>query len=129
MKEQDADKSEIGIFKVGEYNQKFNDILNCNLPVVDIIQSTGLEIHIRKRHPNCINYLENIEEIIKSPDYIGTNKKEPNSIELVKCYDENIQIAIKLDKDSNGLYVASLYNVKNSRIQQRLHSGRLKPFT
>ncbi len=56
------------------------------------------------------------------------NTKEPSSIELVKKYDENILIAIKLDKDSNGLYVASLYEIKDSKISKRLYSGRLKPF-
>lgn len=116
------------LFKVGEYNKKFNDILNCNLPLTDIMQSVGLEVHIRNRHPNCIKYIDKIGDIIKAPDYIGTNKKEPNSIELVKIYDENILLAIKLDKNSNGLYVASLYEVKDSKISKRLHSGRLKPF-
>ena len=122
------ENSQPKIFKVGEYNQKFNDILSCNLPTVDIMQSVGLEVHIRNRHPNCVSYIEKIAEIIQSPDYVGMNSKEPSSIELVKKYDENILIAIKLDKDSNGLYVASLYEVKDSKISKRLHSGRLKPF-
>lgn len=116
------------LFKVGEYNQKFNDILNCNLPIVDIMQSVGLEVHVRNRHPNCIGYIDKIKDIIQSPDYVGMNTKEPSSIELVKKYDKNILVAIKLDKNSNGLYVASLYEVKDSKISKRLHSGRLKPF-
>ncbi len=123
------ENSQQKLFKVGEYNQKFNDILSCNLPVVDIMQSVGLEVHIRNRHPNCVSYIQKIGEIIQSPDYIGMNKKEPSSIELVKKYDENILIAIKLDKNSNGLYVASLYEVKDSKISKRLHSGRLKSFS
>ncbi|MHC1748212.1 MAG: hypothetical protein AB9856_07470 [Cellulosilyticaceae bacterium] len=117
------------LFKVGEYNQKFNDLLSCTLPVVDIMQSVGLEVHIRNRHPNCVNYIGKIGEIIEAPDYVGINKKEPSSIELVKKYDDHILIAIKLDKDSNGLYVASLYEVKDSKISKRLHSGRLKRFS
>ena len=116
------------LFKVGQFNSKFNEILEINLPLADIMQSTGLEAHIRKRHENCLRYLDKISEIIENPDFIGKNQREPNSIELIKVYEDNILIAIKLDESSNSLYIASLYEVKQSRIDSRLHSGRLKRF-
>ena len=114
------------LFPVGEYLERFNGITGNSLPVGMIYQSTGLQIHILKRHPHLLGYLSKIPEIILSPDYIGIHPNEPNSIELVKRYAENIQIAIKLDIDKNYLYVASLYEIKEARLKKRIHSGRLK---
>lgn len=115
--------------KVGTYSQLFNEILGISLPCFDIIQSEGLAKHIIKRHPNCIKYINNISDIISSPDYIGINPNEPQSIELVKKYDKHILIGIKLDLVQAHLYVASLYDIKESKIMRRLKSGRLKYFT
>ena len=116
------------LYYVGNYNQDFNDILEINLPYKTIYQSVGLEIHIKKRHPNCVRYLDNISDILASPDYIGHNPKESNSIELIKCYADNIKVAVKLDAKNNHLYVASLYDIKDSKLQRHLDSGRLKIF-
>lgn len=115
--------------KVGAYREIFNFLTDQQLPLLDIVQSTGLEKHILKRHPNYIEYMDKIPEILLIPDYIGHNPKEPESIELVKVYEDNIQIAVKLDSTNDYYYVASLYEISNKKLSERLHSGRLKIFT
>ena len=116
------------LFCVGKYQEEFNNIVNIDLPVGEIYQSQGLITHINKRHPLLSNYISNIPDIISSPDYIGTNPKEPDSIELVKIYSDNILVAVKLDKKENYLYVASLYDISNAKLSKRIESGRLKIF-
>ncbi len=116
------------LFKVGTYSVEFNDILHINLPCTDIFQSAGLITHIYKRHPHCVAYAAKISEIIRNPDYIGINPNEPNSIELVKIFDKNILLAIKLDIDENYLYVASLFDINQKKIERRLNTGRIKRF-
>lgn len=111
---------------IGKYKHEFNKLLDIDLPLCEIYQSSGLCSHIQKRHPNCISYIGNISEIIESPDYIGKNPKEPNSIELVKCYDDNILVAIKLDVRKKYMYVASLYDLTDGKLNRRINSGRLK---
>ena len=113
--------------KVGEYSGQYNDVLKLELPTVSIYVSDGLKKHMLKRgHSNCEKYIENIPDIISTPDYIGKNPKEPNSIELVKVYtDDNVQIGIKLDISENYLYVATMFEVKQAKIERRLNSGRL----
>lgn len=112
--------------KVGKYKLIYNNLLNTNLPISEIYVSDGLNKHILRRHPNCQKYIKKIPEIINNPDYIGKNPKEPNSIELVKVFNNNIQIGIKLDTNKNYLYVATLFDIKESKVQRRLNSGRLK---
>ena len=116
------------MIEVGEYTEQFNAISGSTLPCGTIYQSPGFATHIKKRHPSCLKYIERVSDIISSPDYIGHNPKEPNSIELVAVLDENIQLAIKLDTKDGYLYVASLYDVPQGKIDRRLAGGRLKKF-
>ncbi len=113
-------------FKIGVYNGEYDSILGRALPKLNIIQSVGLEKHISKRHPSCLKYVGKIGEIISSPDYVGTNPKESGSFELIKRYDNNILVGIKLDIKNNYYYVATLHDIKQSKIDNRLFSGRLK---
>jgi len=119
---------EDNLFIVGNYKKCYNEILSINLPCTEILQSEGLIKHIEKRHPNCICYLDKIPEILEIPDYIGTNPKEPDSIELVKQLDKNILVAVKLDKKDEHLYVASLFDISNGKLERRINSGRLKKY-
>lgn len=112
---------------VGRYTQKFNIFTGQALPMFDIVQSVpGLEKHVIKRHPECMEYIDHIPEIIQKPDYIGKNPKEENSVELVKVYHHNIQIAVKLDERNGRFFVASLYEITEKKLKNRLYSGRLK---
>ncbi len=114
---------------VGTYKEDFNSILGIQLPIGDIYKSDGFIKHIQKRHAEYVKYIECIPSIINKPDYVGKNAKEPNSIELIKVYpQDNIQIAIKLDISENSLYVASLYPISQSKLNNRLNSGRIKKY-
>ena len=112
--------------KICVYSGQYDELLGVNLPKLSIVQSDGLEKHISKRHPACLKYFNKIREIILSPDYVGVNPKESGSFELIKQYDNNVLIGIKLDIKNNYYYVATLHDIKQSKIDNRLFSGRLK---
>ena len=114
------------LFKVGDYIQAFNDMTGQSLPCGPIYQSAGLQVHIRKRHPDELRNLSKIPDILKSPDYIGKHPREPSSIELVKDLGENVMVCVKLDADENYLFVASVFEISNGKLNNRLNSGRLK---
>lgn len=119
------------LLKVGKYNKKFNDILEIKISDFDIYRSKGLPTHMLKRHhEKCLKYIDYIPDIIKNPDYIGINpnETESESIELIKRYKDNILIGIKLDKDNDYLYVSTMHDISESKIQRRLFSGRFKEF-
>lgn len=119
------------LLKVGKYNKKFNDILEIKISDFDIYRSKGLPTHMLKRHhEKCLKYIDYIPDIIKNPDYIGINpnETEAESIELIKRYKDNILIGIKLDKDNDYLYVSTMHDISESKIQRRLFSGRFKEF-
>lgn len=117
--------------KVGKYNKKFNDILGIDIDEFDIYRSKGLPAHmIKSGHGKCLKYIDYIPDIIKSPDYIGINPNESriNSIELIKRYGDNVMIGIKLDADHDYLYVSTMHDIQEKKIERRLFSGRIKEF-
>lgn len=87
--------------------------------------------HLRSRkHFSALKYIDNIPDIIADPHYIGINPRESvDSIELIKRYEENIIIGIKLDIDRDYYYVSTMYEIQDSKIKRRLHSGRIKTFS
>lgn len=115
--------------KVGELDSKIASELNINTHSFEVFQSKGLFSHIQKRHPSCIGYVHLIPLIISDPDYIGINPNENStSLELIKTFNKNIQIGIKIDNKKQYLYVATLHEITYQKIQHRLKNGRLKQF-
>lgn len=114
--------------KVGVYCQRYNELTNQTLPCGDVWQSSGLYQHIHKRHPGKEALLKAVPEILEQPTYVGKNPNEANSIELVKEYDENVMVCIKLSQKEQKLYVASVFEVSKAKIEKRIQSGRLKKY-
>ncbi len=106
------------LIKVGKYNSKFNEILELDIKNFEIYRSKGLPSHmIKRKHFNCIKYIDYIPDIILKPDYIGVNPNEQGiSIELIKKYADNVLIGIKLDTDGEYLYVSTMHEVQESKI-------------
>lgn len=117
------------LFVVGTYVEKFNEITGQHLPCGSIYQSTGLVSHVCRHHPDTgATLLPYVPVIIEAPDYVGRNPKEPNSVELVKQIDQQVMVCIKLDSKNGYLYVASVFEIKQSKLERRIASGRLQKY-
>jgi len=116
---------------MGEYKEEFNEILSIAIKPEAIYRSKGLPAHIVKRkHYKCLKHIDDIPDIIANPDYIGVNPNEngESSVEFIKRYGLNVLVGVKLDSKDGYLYVATMHDISESKIQRRLHSGRLKEF-
>ena len=111
---------------VGICRKEWKTILHANFDDLNIYKSDGLIYHVRKRHPEIEPYFDRIPEIIEAPDYIGRNPKINNSMELVKIFDRNILVAIRIDIANEHIYVASIYEISDGKLDRRAKSGRLK---
>lgn len=118
------------LLQVGKYTARFNEILGLDLEELNIYRSKGLPSHmVKRKHYNCLKYIDYIPDIISEPDYIGINPNEAGkSIELIKRYKDNVMIGIKLDTDGEYFYVSTVHDVQESKIARRLYSGRIKEF-
>ena len=118
-----------GLKVIGRYTEAFNHVLEVHYPLACICYTKGLEAHIKKQsHYNVLKYLNQIHEMIATPDFIGINPHEygRDTIEIVKKFDEYVMIGIKLDDSKEYYYVTTMYTLQSSKVKRRLHSGRLR---
>lgn len=118
--------------RVGYFKSKIAKILG--VPYSGIIYaSPGVLKHIKNRHGKHLsrkvitNILEVIKQVINEPDYIGVYKiKEDRiSIEFIKNIDTNILVGIEVDTEGNYIYVSTMYPITDSKIRNKLYSGKL----
>jgi hypothetical protein len=122
------DQNSNDIQTLGQLNiDAINKLLGLNLPTVDVQVHPGAIKHIKRKHLDDFNkYFHLLPDMIKNPDYVGKNPKEPNSIELYKRVSEHVLVALKLDP-SGYLYLSSMYELNNGnhKIHKRLRAGRI----
>lgn len=112
-----------GLIKIAFFNTKLNALLGTEYEAFSIYKSKGLLAHlINRKHFVAAKYIDYLPDIISQPDYIGIHN---DSIELVKCYRDNIFISVKLDVSRSMYYVATMFDVKQSKIESYVKSGRL----
>ena len=99
------------------------NIQNCKCR--NVYLSTGAEFHILKGHSQDYeNYFNKMGEIISNPDYIGKSPETPDSIEIVKIFNDIVLVSIAINK--NGfLYISSMYSIGTHQLNSRIRNGRL----
>lgn len=99
---------------------------------LEVYMPPGVIKHLHKQgHWNdFVTYHEDIPGMIALPDYAGQNPKEPGTVEIYKILNDHVILPIKLNAES-GLFMSSFYILDNGadKIQKRLRSKRIKPFT
>ena len=118
--------------QVGRIKSEYFQILELD-DSIDIVKVNieNLRKHLEKRnHDNMIKYLSRISELLENPDYIGINPREKGrSIEYVIQLDENVLIGIKLDYKNEYFYIATMHEISELKLNQRIKNGRLKSLT
>ncbi|HEM4278962.1 hypothetical protein HO431_08990 [Streptococcus suis] len=112
-------------------SQKIKEMVGLETSATDIlIHEENLEKHMLKsRHQNMIKYIPDITDILNAPDYIGQNKNvKTESFEVIKVLADNVLVAVKLDKKNNYFFVASVYDVTDSKLNHMKRNGRIKSF-
>ncbi len=113
---------------VGYLTKEVIDLAGSSLPSQEIIITEEVEKHIKTKHlTEYEKYYNSLEQIIKTPDYVGINEKHSNSIEFIKKLDDNVIVAIKLSIQ-NEIYVASMYHINDLKISKRLNNNTIKPY-
>ena len=118
--------------QVGRIKSEYFRILKLD-DSIDIVKVNmeNLKKHLEKRnHDNMIKYLSRISELLENPTYIGINPREKGrSIEYVIQLEENVLIGIKLDYKNEYFYIATMHEISELKLNQRIKNGRLKSLT
>lgn len=112
------------------YKKTIKSKLNISTNIDKVFISDGLIKHLEKRNKQYIfKYLNEIENIINYPDYIGINPREKEiSLENVKILSDNVLVDIKLDMGNDYFYVATIHEISKLKLNQRIKNGRLLIF-
>jgi hypothetical protein len=70
--------------------------------------------------------IENIPEIIKSPDYIGINPTD-SSLQFIKWYKRNILLAVRFNTQGKLSY-RTLYPITDSQLQDYIRKNKAWEF-
>lgn len=116
--------------EIGFINKTIRSKLNISTNADKVFISDGLIKHLEKRNKqNIFKYLNEIENIINNPDYIGINPREKEtSLEYVKILSDNVLVGIKLDMKNDYFYVATIHEISNLKLNQRIKNVRLLIF-
>lgn len=119
---------------VGYISKEIADLVNIKYQG-NVYAAPGVIKHIKKRHKKELNkdildnIIETIKDVLKQPEYVGCHdKKIGEGIEFIKNIGDNILVATELDIKEDYLYIASMYPIKQAKIENRLNSGRIKPY-
>lgn len=99
---------------VGQVTERLKQLFQLEVQATDIrVSEDNLRKHMMKRgHENILPYVPKLSEILESPDFVGVNPREKGvSLEYIKCYDDNVLVAIKLHKSDDFFYVPTMYEI------------------
>ena len=111
---------------IGQVTNEVKEIFNIVLEASDIkVNKDGLRSHMIKCHHNdVIHHIEDLELILRNPDFVGVNPREKDaSFEYVKRFDDNVLVSIKLHKSGDFFYVLTMYRLQDFKLQSRIKSG------
>lgn len=99
-------KSTIGKFDINKYTKTIKTTTK------DVVLFEERIKHIKERHPEVEKYIKDIPKIIKNPDMILQEAKRKDTIWIIKKFDKNVKITMKLN-------ITNDKNIKNSVIQMQ----------
>ena len=114
---------------IGTITTDVKKMLSINSDVNKIlIHYDNFEKHLIKRnHQNMISHIPKISQYLKNPDYVGINPREKGvSLEYIVQVEPNILIAVKLDSKNGYFYVATMHEISQLKLTQRIRNGRLQ---
>ena len=114
---------------IGIITKDVKKMLSINSDVNEIlIHYDNFEKHLIKRnHQNMISHIPKISQYLKNPDYVGINPREKGvSLEYIIQVEPNILIAVKLDSKNGYFYVATMHEISQLKLTQRIRNGRLQ---
>ena len=114
---------------VGYISETVNKMLSLGInPNTPIYLSDNNIVHIRECHSDAyIKYFDDLEEIIRDPDYIGIAGVSIESIEYVKRYEINeeyVNVAVRASKGGT-YYIRTMFIIEDGRLNDYIKKGKL----
>lgn len=103
----------VGKFDASKYN------LNLIATTNDVILTKNRFYHIAENHPETLKYVKKIKKVLDNPDMIYKETKLVDTVWIVKKFENNVKITIRLNTVKYGKK-----NYKHSIIQMQFLEGK-----
>jgi hypothetical protein len=130
--ERRKDRMEQDSRQIGTVSARVASTLAIDIPSHSPVYISKSTIaHIQQRHPeDYAKYGQYISDIIEKPDYVGMRPTD-GTLVYVKTFirgDDNIKVAVRATKNK-VLFVRSMYRLSDSRFENYIKKGTVKPLT
>lgn len=93
--QKEIDKMIVGQLDISKYTDEFQVTTN------DVILTSDRKKHILKEHSEVSEHFDKLNDILNNPDAIYKQVKKEDTIWLVKKFDKNVKLTIKLNTVNN----------------------------
>ena len=115
-------KSIVGKFDISKYTKNFKTSTK------DVVFFEERKKHVKERHPEVEKYIKDVPNIIKSPDLILQETKRDSTIWLIKTFDKNVKVTMKLNTTNDKKLknsVIQMQFMRDSEINRNIRNGKV----
>lgn len=107
---------------VGKIDKNKYKEISENITTKDVVLLPKQIEHIEKRHKGVYDkYKNEITNILNKPDYIFKDPKHVNTALLIKKYDNNVEVVLKLNTDAKSNFknsIITMWEIKDKRLER-----------
>lgn len=118
---------------IGKLNKKLLNIYNLKVISEDVILTNERKSHIKSRHPEIYNdVMGNIRDILYQPDYILEDRKNEDTVLLVKKLELSISsyiVVVKLNTNEEQTQkhnsILTFWKIRDRNLKKQLETQRV----
>lgn len=109
-------------YVIGKINKDMYKEIANNVTTKDVVLLPKQIEHIEERHKGVYEkYKNKINNILNEPDYIFKDPKHINTALLIKKYENNVEVVLKLSTDTKNNYknsIITMWEIKDKRLER-----------
>lgn len=107
---------------IGKIDKNRYKSMENNITTKDVVLLPKQIKHIEERHKGVYSkYKNKLNNILDDPDYIFKDPKHKNTALLIKKYDNNIEVVLKLNTDTKNNFknsIITMWEIKDKRLER-----------
>ena len=115
-------EQKINPYIVGKIDKNRYKSISNNITTKDVVLLPKQIEHIEERHKGVyLKYKNEINNILDNPDYIFKDPKHKNTALLIKKYDNNVEVVLKLNTDTKNNFknsIITMWEIKDKRLER-----------
>ena len=107
---------------VGEIDKNIYKRIADNITTKEVVLLPKQIEHIEEKHKGVyLKYKNEINNILDNPDYIFKDPKHKNTALLIRKYDNNVEVVLKLNTDTKNNFknsIITMWEIKDKRLER-----------